>query len=108
MVGANIAQVASWELECTRVINPDDKVAVIGIPFREMPEDVRLRLRLTAEDMIVPDRVPILAVGPRSSKRAAVCFLPMIIQLLVSFVSVAVSHPRVSRSNGTGSNLSDG
>ena len=31
--------------------NPDGKVPVIGIPFREIPEDVWLRLRLTAEDM---------------------------------------------------------
>lgn len=41
-----------WELECTGVINPDEKVPVIGIAFREMPaEEVWLRLRLTAEDM---------------------------------------------------------
>jgi hypothetical protein len=41
-----------WDLECTRVINPDEKVPVITIPFREMPvEDVWLHLRLNAEDM---------------------------------------------------------
>src|SRR5207245_4716809 len=41
-----------WNLECTRVINPDENVPIISIPFREMPlDEVWLRLRITAEDM---------------------------------------------------------
>ena len=45
-----------WELECTRVVNPDESVPVIGIPFREMPSDeVWLRLRITAEDIKASD-----------------------------------------------------
>jgi hypothetical protein len=41
-----------WQLECIRVVNPDEAVPVISIPFREMPSDeVWLRLRMTAEDM---------------------------------------------------------
>jgi hypothetical protein len=34
------------------LINPDEKVPIITIPFREMPlDEVWLRLRITAEDM---------------------------------------------------------
>jgi hypothetical protein len=51
-ISGMFAPLNPWELECTRVINPDEKVPVISIPFREMPlDEAWLRLRITAEDM---------------------------------------------------------
>lgn len=41
-----------WNLESTRVVNPDERLPIIAIPFREMPAgEIWLHLRLTAEDM---------------------------------------------------------
>jgi hypothetical protein len=40
------------QLEAVRVINPGEKVRVMSVPFREMPDgEVWVRMRLTAEDI---------------------------------------------------------
>jgi hypothetical protein len=45
-------------LECTRVINPMEKVPIVPIPFREIPqEEIWLRIHLTSEDQLPFDAV---------------------------------------------------
>jgi hypothetical protein len=40
-----------WELECTKLIHRNDPVPIIAIPYHEMPAEVSLSLRITAEDL---------------------------------------------------------
>ena len=40
-----------WELECIKPIHRNDPVSVIPIPYRELPAEVLVSMRITAEDM---------------------------------------------------------